>query len=248
MNELLTAVTSSIAASGAVVWLSKSWIAERLKNAIKHEYDVQLESHKAILKSQYDEKIETHKAQLKAQTDVENERLKSQLNIMAAERQVRFSGLHNKRADVISAIYALLVEAHWEGASFASPLQLAGEPSKREKYIVAWNALSKFYREFQKSRLYIPEHVCILIDPLVEDMRSKIGLYNIYLDYDGPTVLDDTYREKQKAWADAWRYFEKDFPKARRALEHELRRLLGDSSGAALEQLSSSDDEAPPSP
>jgi LPS O-antigen subunit length determinant protein (WzzB/FepE family) len=75
------------------MFLVKSWITERLKNAIKHEYDVRLES---------------HRAQLKAEQDVELERLKSSLSIAAAERNVAFSRLNERRVEVIAAIYAKL--------------------------------------------------------------------------------------------------------------------------------------------
>ena len=58
LEFLLSVITSAGvgAAIGAMaLWLGKSWISERLKQAIKSEYD---------------EKIETHKSQLKAQSDV----------------------------------------------------------------------------------------------------------------------------------------------------------------------------------
>jgi len=81
-------ITGTVAAS-AILWLSKNWISEKIKGRIKVEYDSQLE----ILK-----------AKLKSESDVEVERLKSQLSIAAAERQFRFSKLHEKRADAIAEV------------------------------------------------------------------------------------------------------------------------------------------------
>jgi hypothetical protein len=52
-------------------WLTSSWIFERLKNRIKHEYN---------------EKLETHKAQLKTQSAIGLEKLRFELAIAAAER------------------------------------------------------------------------------------------------------------------------------------------------------------------
>jgi phosphate/sulfate permease len=95
--SLIASAGISAAMAGFVVWLTKSWISERLKSSIKHEYD---------------EKIETHKAQLKAQSDLEAERLRSQLNIASIEHEVKFAGLHNKRAEVIAELYSLLVQAY----------------------------------------------------------------------------------------------------------------------------------------
>ena len=91
--QVLSSATVSVALSGILLWLTKSWISERLKNSIKSEYD---------------QKLETHKAQLKAQSDVEIEQLKSRLNRTALEHQVRFTNLDEKRAEVIAETYSLL--------------------------------------------------------------------------------------------------------------------------------------------
>ena len=53
MLDVLTVVLSSAAISAALIsailWLSRAWISERLRNAIKFEYDRKLESHTAEL-------------------------------------------------------------------------------------------------------------------------------------------------------------------------------------------------------
>ena len=91
--QVITSASVSAALAGLLLWITKSWISERLKNAIKSEYDLQLAS---------------HKAQLKAQSDVEIEKLRSQLSISAIEHEVRFSRLHEKRAEIIAETYSLL--------------------------------------------------------------------------------------------------------------------------------------------
>ena len=88
-----TAGLSGAVFATAIVWFSKNWISEKIKGRIKVEYDSQVE----ILKSK-----------LKYETDAEVERLRSQLSIAAAQRQFRFSTLHEKRADAIAEVYALL--------------------------------------------------------------------------------------------------------------------------------------------
>ena len=97
IEEFITSIVSSALVSGAVVWLSKAWISERLKNAIKNEYD---------------QKLESHKAQLKAANDIELEKLRSSLNILAAERQIEYSKLYEKRADAITEVYACLKDVY----------------------------------------------------------------------------------------------------------------------------------------
>jgi hypothetical protein len=53
---------------------------------------------------------EGFKAQLKASADAEIERLKVSLQMSALEHEVRFSKLHEKRAEVIAELYGRLVE------------------------------------------------------------------------------------------------------------------------------------------
>lgn len=53
-------------ASGAIlVWLSKSWISERLKQSIGHEYSRKLEQHK----HEYSQELERHRSELNVQLE-----------------------------------------------------------------------------------------------------------------------------------------------------------------------------------
>jgi hypothetical protein len=86
---------SAAGGAGLAVLLMRTWLSEKIK---------------AQIKSEYDEKLETHKAQLKAQSDVEIEKLKSELSIAAAQRNVRFSRLHERQAEIIAEVYEALSE------------------------------------------------------------------------------------------------------------------------------------------
>jgi hypothetical protein len=218
MNEfaltLLASAATSAALTGFVVWLTKSWISERLKNAIKHEYD---------------QKLETHKAQLKAQSDVETERLKAQLNIAAAEHEVRFSGLHGKRAEMIAEVYEKLVQAHWDASSFVSPIEYANEPSKEEKYATAMKSMAEFFKYYDKRRIYLPQSLCDQLEGCVTEMRSKAARFGAYLRHERGGLSAHLPQQRSDAWDKAWEYFDKEFPVTRAALEKELRALLGDT-------------------
>ena len=95
--DVITTIITSTCVSCFIIWLSKAWISERLKNAIKNEYD---------------QKLETHKAQLQAANDIELEKLRSNLNILALERQIEYSKLYEKRADAITEVYSLLSDVY----------------------------------------------------------------------------------------------------------------------------------------
>jgi hypothetical protein len=85
MQNILTIISSvsfSALLAAALIFLTKSWISERIKNAIKHEYD---------------EKLETHKAQLK---------------LVEAERRIRLTRVFEKTAETIATTYAKLWAFH----------------------------------------------------------------------------------------------------------------------------------------
>jgi len=66
MGEFILTVLSSATASGilaaGLVFLAKSWISQRIKSAIEHEYAEKLESYRAQLKSEHDIALEEIKA------------------------------------------------------------------------------------------------------------------------------------------------------------------------------------------
>lgn len=70
MSQFLLEVFSSGAVAAAllalVVWLTRSWISERLKGAIKHEYDREIESYKSMLSLVHGATAEGQKAAIEA--------------------------------------------------------------------------------------------------------------------------------------------------------------------------------------
>ena len=212
--QLLASFSASAILTAALVWLSKSWISERLKNAIQHEYD---------------QKLETHKAQLSAHSAVETERLRSQLSMQATEHAVRFQGLHEKRASVIAEMYSLLVEAYWKASSFASPMEWAGEPDKQQKYTDAMNSFASFFQYFDKHQIYLPPGICTQIETFVREMRKMVIGFGVYLRHDEKTMPLESVNKKHDAWIEAWEYMDKEVPIARASLEAELRAILDGS-------------------
>lgn len=59
---LISSVGASALLTTALIWLSKNLISERLKNAIKSEYDIKLESHKSVLQAEQDRALEKLRA------------------------------------------------------------------------------------------------------------------------------------------------------------------------------------------
>ena len=155
-HEIITFI-ASVSGSGVLVFLFRNWISERLKDSIQHEYNEKLESYKAVLKSHYDEKLETHKAQLNSQSQTELARFQSQLAIAAAERNVQYSRVFEKTADIIAETYGKLLAMKNAADDYT---QLMGTPSDsaRQKIVEAFREKERDLMEyFLPRKIYIPK-------------------------------------------------------------------------------------------
>ncbi len=61
---LCTGLTAG-AVAGAVVWVSKQWLSEKIRAQIRSKYELRLESYKAQLKGEYDESSKLIKPSIK---------------------------------------------------------------------------------------------------------------------------------------------------------------------------------------
>lgn len=207
-EQIISAAAVSTTVTGLLVWLFKSWISEQLKNAIKNEYD---------------EKLETHKAQLKAQSDVEIEKLRSQLNLAASEHEVRFSKLHEKRADVIAVTYSLLKELIIRLADYVKVFEPAGDTPKEQRRDAAAEA-HRIFRDYYADKL-------IFFPKVTASKLEKIDLELVKTFNEFVFRVDNTkVAGKTEKWVEIFKRVEGDIKTALGELEDEFRRLLGDES------------------
>ena len=168
---LITVISSaavSSALAGLILWLTKSWISERLKNAIKNEYD---------------EKLETHKSKLKAQTDVEVEKLKSSLSIAATEQSVKFSTLHKDRAEVIANTYALLKNVYLTMQDYVKIFEPAGDKPRDERRQIAVDAHSEFRDYYPKKLIYLPASTADKIEAINSELVLTFNQFSFTVDF-----------------------------------------------------------------
>ena len=201
-QSLLLAVGGNAALLAALAWLARSFGSQLLAKD-----------------------LESFKASLSSASSEASERLKHELQIVAHEHQVRFSKLHERRAEVITSLYALLVEAQWSAQSFVSVVEWAGEPPKQEKYATAMNKFAEFFREFDKNRIFLPESVCLQLDEFLQGMRKRVIHFGVYIQTN-EYAPDHVIKEKLEAWSGASAFFDTELPAARKSLESELRSML----------------------
>ncbi|WP_156472819.1 hypothetical protein [Pseudorhodoferax sp. Leaf265] len=166
--------------------------------------------------------------ELKAKSDVAIENLRSSLQLRTIEHQVRFSRLHERRAEVIAELSGHLAETLWEADSFLSPIEFAGDRDKRTKYADAMRKLVETARFFDKNRVYFPEALCERMEKLLHDIRAPMSQFGVWLNYSDEELDKEANQRKFDAWTKGFDRIRQDIPAARKALEVEFRALLGE--------------------
>jgi hypothetical protein len=164
--------------------------------------------------------------EIKAKADATIEQLKNELQLRTIEHQIKLSRLHEKRANVIADMNALLAEVMWEAESFLSPMEFSGEPDKRQKQQVAMNKLTEFFRYFDKNRIYLPAELCETMENIALQVRQHVIKFGVYLHWDEEALMEHTRKEKTDAWIGGWTALKTDIPTIRAQLENEFRALL----------------------
>ena len=211
MPDFLTFLCSVISGgftAAALVWLAKNWISERLKNAIKHEYDA---------------KLETHKIQLKCEADAQLEHLKSELQIAAAERNVRYSRIFERTAEVIAEIYSKLLQFHAAVLHYTSPVEFPTDGPKEARRKTVVEKHDAFLDSFRPNRLFLPKHTANQINDFANRLSSLSRNFMCEVEMAGSRYdKADTV-----AWEKIYSNLTKDVPPLLELLEDDFRELLG---------------------
>jgi hypothetical protein len=165
--------------------------------------------------------------ELTHQLGLMTEQVRNSLQMAALEHQVRFSKLHEKRAEVIVQVYEGLVEARLEGKRFIAADAFITDPKEQQEALRKVRAkMAEVSSDIQKRRIYLPEHICALLQKLSDDMWQYVEAAAIYAPIDPHT--EKIMGEKHDVLLTAYKaYFSEDIPAATKALEDEFRKLLG---------------------
>ncbi len=162
------------------------------------------------------------------------EQFKAGLQRAAVEHEVRFSRLHQKRAEVLAELYRLLAVAVWKVEAFLSPLELAGGPDKQQLVEQAWNAIAAYHRCFDENRIYFSAKLCGSLESFASELRGPVMLVWSYRQIEAPT--GETRERMLDVWNAQWLRVKNEVPKLRAGIEAEFRQILeagGPSGGPA---------------
>lgn len=151
--------------------------------------------------------LEQHKADLQAENDRAVEQLRSDLSRAALEHQVRFTELHERRADIIAATYGRIVQLH-------GVLKLPSNVAE------AHAAYVEFWEHFRKDRIYFSRETCELIDGFGGG-AGRVVSDRFIRGLSSPTIEKD-FKGDLEAIAKTG-----ELAKIRDRIEEEFRELLG---------------------
>ncbi len=219
--QLLQTIGISILASAVVVGVAVLVIRSWVDNLFSRD----LEKFKADLQKER----ETHAMQLKARYDQQLELLRKQLEQTALEHQVRFTKLHEKRAEVIAELYKRLVQAERSINSLIDNLSLIKDLQSGQKELIleedektARESGQQFSDYFDENQVYLDERLCIQIE------KFNFGLKKIYISFlrDKIRGREGDQGETQEPEVD-WGALKKNIPPIRTEIEQQFRKMLG---------------------
>jgi len=146
--------------------------------------------------------------------------LRSQLSIAAAERQFRFSKLHEKRADAIAEAYALLKLFVSALAHYVKVIESADDPSREDRNKRVIETGNAFLLYYSSKRIFIPVSVAKKIDEIVKTLREAHFQFSY--------LVDVPERPDFQKWVDIFEKINGLSDKALFELENDFRKLLGD--------------------
>jgi len=174
----------TLAGGAAVAYLTKLMISERLRNAIRHEYDKKLEAHKAELEKQVTLQIEFAKSQLKGQEIVE---------------QAKWEIKRNACLDALAVIDAAFSNADWHDKATKKPIPCYRQEINVEKARRVCNELAlscsnqKVLEGYMNLlvRIGTPEFNGAMINDLRNVIREELGFgMRLNLDNDKAWISD----------------------------------------------------------
>jgi hypothetical protein len=166
--------------------------------------------------------LEKHRASLRLENETKIEQLKAELSRVALEHEVKFSRVHDRRAEVIADIYKRLYHVVRDFKSLTAMMEFSGEPSKEEKRktaIASYNNLAPFFCE---NRIYLEEEVCKLMESFLRKIRDVNALWQKEL-----RSQQRTEPPKEDYWMQAEEAMEKETPIIFSSLEQTFRSILG---------------------
>jgi hypothetical protein len=193
------------------------------KKLINYFFDATIELKKAEL----NQDLENHKKELEQQ----NKDFQHSLDLKLNDFNIRFSKLHQDRAEVIKELYYKVIELQSAMTVFTSRIHLIiedPEKEKKERIDRVNKGFNDFVDFYIPNRIYFEKGLVEKLDNLLNEYRNKgfdFGYMSKYLsESSGPKEFYGEYHQKTKEISN---FVIEEFPKVIEELAEEFRELLG---------------------
>lgn len=168
--------------------------------------------------------VEAYKSQLVTTHITEVEQFKHDLQQQVLGREHRIAWLHEKRAEVIAAIFSALQKAE------TSARCLAGVDGSIEEKVAKVpemrTALGELYQSYKGNEIYFSDEVIAKIQAFLDELVGAIGPLSYWFSYVGQAP-EAPGKELHEAWFNAADIVRDKLPQLRANIRDEFRKLLG---------------------
>jgi hypothetical protein len=200
LGSVITAVV------GAVIWFGKQFVSRHIEHAVKLEYDQRLEEHKSDLQKSA-------------------EQFKSELAILGHERQLRFSHLHEKAAEIASETYHNLWAVMTALSDYVRVYEHPAMGTKEDRRKVLSEKITQFHNHFYPRWLFISRP---LADKVVAFHKKIIELTTEFMyKVEKCEEQDDPDDSRVRTWVKVNEQLQNEAQPLYDSLEDEFRKLLG---------------------
>ena len=193
---------------------------------------------KKIIDYYYASTIELRKTKLnqdfesfKKELEIENKKLQNQLDTKLSDFNIRFSKLHQERAEVIKTVYLKLIELQSAMFSFTRTIQpiIEDAETEREQRLERINrALQDFINYYFPNRLFFSPELAKKIEHLKNEYYEK-GWDFAFFDkqFHEAKLQHNTFLEYHEKSKEISKSVKDEFPKLIEEVENEFRKILG---------------------
>ncbi|EIN4363737.1 TPA: hypothetical protein ACPVW6_000953 [Vibrio parahaemolyticus] len=205
--EVVASITTSAAVTGGLIFFAKSYLSEKIKHSIGHEYAL---------------KLDAHKNELQRNASKELELLKAELKINELKHSIKLSSLQEKQASTVEVFHSQLLDLFDALNDYTTVFQARTGDEKEAKRLLVADKHDELKFTLRNKALYIPEA-----------LHSEIEMTRQAIHETAIGFMEDVEREygaeMLTKWDDIHKKVNVDIQKTIKSLENEFRALLGAS-------------------
>ncbi len=164
--------------------------------------------------------IEQYKFDIRRQGEIELEKLKAALNIEAVTHEIRFSKLHNRRAEIIDELFKKIVAFDASATVLMVEFDMDDPEELREKADKFIDIYYDFHQYAEQNEIYFSEELCKLIAGLHSEAFNQAICVTYKTE---PYSIDDL----KKAFIEERPGIQSRTEQIKRQIKEEFRELLG---------------------